>query len=239
MGVLTAGALPTAPHIDPVADFTALIVNSHSHLRNALIVRLRELGAGDITEAASLDEARVRAHVGGHRDLCLLDYALLVSDRRFVSELRAAGLHRVLVLSAADDPLSLRAAFITGARGYILAPRAAGTARPAGAPASGPAGYAAAPGATRLTSAPGGRPALPRPGPRPARGWLQRTYRLSARELDVLKLVAAGRSNRDAGVALQLSALTVKSHLARIARKLGTGDRAEMVIIALRAGLIV
>ncbi len=61
---------------------------------------------------------------------------------------------------------------------------------------------------------------------------------LSARELEVLQLVAGGQSNRDIGEALQLSALTVKSHLARIARKLGTGDRAEMVAVALRAGVI-
>jgi DNA-binding CsgD family transcriptional regulator len=61
---------------------------------------------------------------------------------------------------------------------------------------------------------------------------------LSAREIEVLELVAGGRSNRDIGEALGLSALTVKSHLARIARKLGTGDRAEMVLIALRAGVI-
>ena len=39
------------------------------------------------------------------------------------------------------------------------------------------------------------------------------------------------------GVALGLSALTVKSHLARIARKLGTGDRAEMVAVSMRAGV--
>jgi DNA-binding NarL/FixJ family response regulator len=61
---------------------------------------------------------------------------------------------------------------------------------------------------------------------------------LSAREIEVLGLVACGRSNRDIGASLQLSALTVKSHLARIARKLGTGDRAEMVAVALRAGVI-
>lgn len=61
---------------------------------------------------------------------------------------------------------------------------------------------------------------------------------LSQREIEVLQLVADGRSNRDVGEALGLSGLTVKSHLARIARKLGTGDRAEMVVIALRAGVI-
>jgi DNA-binding NarL/FixJ family response regulator len=61
---------------------------------------------------------------------------------------------------------------------------------------------------------------------------------LSGREIEVLDLVAGGQSNKDIGEALGLSALTVKSHLARIARKLGTGDRAEMVMVALRAGVI-
>ncbi len=61
---------------------------------------------------------------------------------------------------------------------------------------------------------------------------------LSAREIEVLQLVADGQSNKEIGTALGLSALTVKSHLARIARKLGTGDRAELVMIALRNGLI-
>ena len=61
---------------------------------------------------------------------------------------------------------------------------------------------------------------------------------LSAREIQVLQLVAEGKSNKDIGAALGLSALTVKSHLARIARKLGTGDRAEMVATSLRSGVI-
>jgi DNA-binding NarL/FixJ family response regulator len=61
---------------------------------------------------------------------------------------------------------------------------------------------------------------------------------LSAREIQVLQLVAEGKSNKDIGEALGLSALTVKSHLARIARKLGTGDRAEMVATAMRSGAI-
>ena len=61
---------------------------------------------------------------------------------------------------------------------------------------------------------------------------------LAARELEVLRLVADGQSNKQIGDQLGLSALTVKSHLARIARKLGTGDRAEMVALAMRAGVI-
>jgi DNA-binding NarL/FixJ family response regulator len=61
---------------------------------------------------------------------------------------------------------------------------------------------------------------------------------LSAREVEVLQLVSEGRSNKEIGDALGLSALTVKSHLARIARKVGTGDRAEMVAHAMRSGLV-
>jgi DNA-binding NarL/FixJ family response regulator len=83
---------------------------------------------------------------------------------------------------------------------------------------------AEAPGAVRVM---GNRAAVPAGTPD-----------LSARELGVLRLVADGRSNRQIGERLSLSALTVKSHLARISRKVGTGDRAEMVAFAIRHDLL-
>jgi two-component system nitrate/nitrite response regulator NarL len=61
---------------------------------------------------------------------------------------------------------------------------------------------------------------------------------LTLRELEVLRLVADGCSNRAVGEHLGLSALTVKSHLARISRKLGTGDRAALVAISIRSGML-
>ena len=64
------------------------------------------------------------------------------------------------------------------------------------------------------------------------------TPALTAREVGVLRLVADGRTNREIGEELSLSALTVKSHLARISRKVGTGDRAEMVAFAIRHELL-
>lgn len=63
-------------------------------------------------------------------------------------------------------------------------------------------------------------------------------HELSSREVEVIRLVADGRSNKWIGQELALSSLTVKSHLARIGRKLGTGDRAHMVALAMRAGVI-
>lgn len=61
---------------------------------------------------------------------------------------------------------------------------------------------------------------------------------LTEREIEVLQAVAEGMSNRAIGSYLGLSALTVKSHMARIGRKLGTGDRARMVALAMRSGVI-
>lgn len=61
---------------------------------------------------------------------------------------------------------------------------------------------------------------------------------LTEREIQVIEMVADGRTNKWIGEALDLSALTVKSHLARIGRKLGTGDRAHIVATALRIGVI-
>ena len=62
--------------------------------------------------------------------------------------------------------------------------------------------------------------------------------RLSQREVEVLQAIADGHTNQEVGELLGLSGLTVKSHLARIGRKTGTGDRAGMVAAAMRAGII-
>lgn len=65
-----------------------------------------------------------------------------------------------------------------------------------------------------------------------------RLGRLTPRELEILRLVADGRSNKWIAESLSLSALTVKSHLSRISRKLGTGDRSHQVAVAMRAGVL-
>lgn len=61
---------------------------------------------------------------------------------------------------------------------------------------------------------------------------------LSARECDVLELVAHGLSNREIGDALSISEGTVKTHVVRILAKLEVADRTEAATLALRRGLI-
>ena len=61
---------------------------------------------------------------------------------------------------------------------------------------------------------------------------------LSAREMEVLKLIADGATNREAAVRLFISEATVKSHVLHIYTKLGVNDRAAAVAEAFRRGLL-
>ena len=62
--------------------------------------------------------------------------------------------------------------------------------------------------------------------------------RLTPREIEVLRLVAAGNANKEIGALLSLGEVTVKSHVKSILGKLGANDRTHAVTIALRRGII-
>ena len=61
---------------------------------------------------------------------------------------------------------------------------------------------------------------------------------LSLREIEVVELLAQGKSNKEIGQLLTISEETVKTHLKRLYEKLGAADRAQAVAIALRQQLI-
>lgn len=72
------------------------------------------------------------------------------------------------------------------------------------------------------------------PAPRPATPKLT----LSARELEILSLVARGRSNAEIADVLCISGFTVANHLKNVYRKLGVKDRTQAVLTAVQMGLV-
>ena len=208
------GSTVPGPQSARAPRFTAMIVVASPFVRETLARSLRSLGAVEVVEASSLAEARARALGTSTRDLAVVDSNLPDgSGIALVRELRGLGWVRGLVLSSTEDPYTVRAALTGGVRAFLVTASSGGPSVRSAAPQT----LATRPRASRLTGA----------------------EALSGREVEVLQLVSDGRSNKEIGEALGLSALTVKSHLARIARKLGTGDRAEMVVVAMRAGVVV
>ena len=144
----------------------------------------------------------------------------------------AAAVRDLLDRGVTGDLATVSARFGADTDSLITALRGGGWDRvmvcaPAGA--AEPVISAVRAGATGVITAPGNAFRPPTGAP---------AGQLTAREVQVLSLVADGCSNKDVGTRMSLSALTVKNHLARIGRKLGAGDRAEMVALACRAGII-
>ncbi|MGK5729909.1 response regulator [Streptomyces sp. URMC 124] len=73
---------------------------------------------------------------------------------------------------------------------------------------------------------------------RPAGGRALRLDALTGREREVLVQVAGGLSNDEIGERLEVSPLTVKTHVNRAMAKLGARDRAQLVVIAYESGLV-
>jgi LuxR family maltose regulon positive regulatory protein len=61
---------------------------------------------------------------------------------------------------------------------------------------------------------------------------------LSERELDILRLIATGRSNQEIAEILVIALSTVKSHINNLYSKLGTNRRTEAIAIARELGLL-
>ena len=192
----------------PRSRFEAMVVASSPLRRAALVASLRALGAREVIEAGSVAEALARSRQDVSRDVAVIDGSL--SDGT------------ALALIAELRNVGWRRAVLISPRDDTVAVK--------GAIVSGVRSYVVMPEEESVDAQ---VTAFPR-----SRLRLGHADDLSHREVEVLQLVADGQSNKSIGITLGLSALTVKSHLARISRKLGTGDRAEMVAISMRNGSV-
>ena len=209
-----------------------LIADDHPVVRDGLRGILE--GSPDfevVGEAANGAEAVTRARAL-RPDVVLMDLRMPdvdgVTAIKRLAELGSDA--RVLVLTTYDTDADVVPAIEAGATGYLLKDSPRGDLlRAVRAAAHGEAVLSPSV-ATRLLGQVRGqvRGQGRAPGPEP----------LSARELDVLALIARGCSNRDAAVRLFISEATVKTHLLHIYAKLGVNDRAAAVAAGFERGLL-
>jgi DNA-binding NarL/FixJ family response regulator len=206
------------------APVKLLIVDDHPVVRDGLSGMFApDAGFEVLGEAADGAEA-VRLAEALRPDVILMDLRMPGMDGlAAITELaRLGNPARVLVLTTYDTDSHVLPAIEAGATGYLLkdAPRAE-LLRAVRAAAQGQTVLSPSV-ATRLVNR------VRTPGEDP----------LSRRELEVLELVAAGNTNRQAAARLFITEATVKSHLLNIYGKLGVGDRAAAVAEAFKRGLL-
>ncbi len=202
-----------------------LIVDDHPVVRDGLSGTFaRDPDFEVLGEAADGAEA-IRLAQALRPDVILMDLRMPGMDGvTAITELAKRGVSaRVLVLTTYDTDTYVLPAIEAGATGYLLkdAPRAE-LLRAVRAAAEGQA-----------VLAPSVASRLMRGVRTPAPVGL-----LSQREQEVLELVAAGTTNREAAARLFISEATVKTHLLHIYAKLGVADRAAAVAEAFHRGLL-
>jgi DNA-binding NarL/FixJ family response regulator len=208
-----------------------LIADDHPVVRDGLSgMFAADPGFEVLGEAADGAEA-IRLAQALRPDVILMDLRMPGTDGvTAITELARRGVAaRVLVLTTYDTDSDVLPAIEAGATGYLLkdAPRAE-LVRAVRAAAQGEAVLSPSVAARLMSRV--RTPATPRaPGAEP----------LSQRELEVLELVAAGTTNREAAARLFISEATVKTHLLHIYAKLGVSDRAAAVAEAFNQGLLI
>lgn len=211
------------------AEGTVRVVvgDDHPLFREGLVRALTGSGSVEVVAEAE-DGTSALAMIKEHRpDVALLDYQMPGLDG---AEVAAAVLRdelptRVLLVSAHDDAAIVYHALQQGAAGFL--PKESTRAEILNA----------------VLDCAKGRDVV---APRLASGLAVEIRRraepsgpsLSAREREVLKLIAQGRSVPSIAEELFLAPSTVKTHVQRLYEKLGVGDRAAAVAEAMRRGLL-
>jgi two-component system response regulator NreC len=216
-----------------VANIRVLIVDDHTLFRESLRSLLKAAGGIEIVGEAENGIEAVRKAVQLRPDVVLMDIAMpnlngLQATRKIK---RGNPSVKVLILTMYETEQYIIEMLRSGASGYILK-RAA---------------------ARELVSAiqavsQGNAYLYPSVAKKVLNGYLEQIKagekeddheRLSVRELDVLCLVAEGKTNKEIAKLLSISVHTVQTHRLNLMKKLKVHDRTQLVRYAIREGLIV
>jgi len=213
------------------ASVRVLIVDDHPMVREGLRSMLEPAGVEVVGEAGTGEDA-LRAAAACEPEVVLLDLELPDLDGLAVLQrlkARAPG-PAVLVITMHDDPTLVRRAVEAGASGYVL--KGVGRRELLAALEAVRHGESVLDPSLLRAALSDSRPE-PRPGPR-----LKAGEPLTSVEQEMLRLVAAGLTNREIGQRLRWSVGTVKKYLQRTLEKLGAADRTQAAVEAVKRGLL-
>lgn len=203
-----------------------LLADDHPVFRDGLRFTLAQAPeVGQIDEATDGDEA-VRMAQGTRYDVVVMDVRMPrldgIAATRAVVETGA----RVLVLTMFEDDDTVLAAVRAGASGYLV--KGADAEQVVSALTAVAAGHAVfGPSLAGRILEQFGQPAGPAPSPAAV---VPDLPELSAREQEVLELLAEGLTNIEIGARLFISPITVRNHVSRILAKLQVRDRREAML---------
>ena len=205
---------------------TVVLADDHAVVRSGLRLLLEaEEGIHVVAEAGDAADA-LRLSRAHRADVLVLDLNMPGRPSLEIIPEVSSGPEptAVVVLTMQNDPAFARRALQAGARAYVL--KEAADSELVGAI------RAAAEGRTYLNPELGARLAAAPPEPAGP------PDDLSARELEVLRLIALGHTNAEIASQLYLSVRTVESHRAHIQQKTRRSTRAELVRYALEHGIV-
>jgi two-component system, NarL family, response regulator len=198
-----------------------LVVDDHPMVRHGLVALIDH--QPDLTVAAEASNGReaVAQFQALAPDVVLMDLRLPELDGvEAIEQIRALNPRaRIIVLTTYDADEDIYRGLRAGAMGYLL--------KDASAAELLEAIRAVAAGQKRIPLEVAAKLAERMNSPE-----------LTARELEVLRLLARGQSNKEIGVALAIAEGTVRTHLNSIFQKIDAQDRTQAVTIAIRRGLV-
>ena len=213
--------------VAPMWAVRTLLVGGHTIFRRGLRELLERAGFRVIGEAASCETA-LEVLPDLSPDLVIVDLDL--PDNRELAAMRGLGEHRpaasILVLTSSASGMAIAEAVAAGACGYLLK-----TASPGELVLEIQAAVVAKALVLPREAAEMVERCAPAPG-------MEHQPSLSARELEVLRLVAQGRDNGEIATTLFISPSTAKTHVSHILKKLRSTNRIQAAVYAAKCGLV-
>lgn len=217
----------------PTPAIRLLVVDDHPLFRRGVIALLAaQPQLQVVAEAGDAGEA-LRQAAQLQPDVVLLDHHMPgVSGVDLLPDLRAAApAARVLVLTASEDAGTLALALQRGAQGYLLKTADSEVLVAAIERALRGQSTVSMEMTDKLVSALQNRPLEPAAAPPAMPEPADPLEQLSPRELEILREIAAGASNKEIARSLAIAETTVKIHVQHILRKLGLSSRVQAAVL--------